>query len=67
MGGTALGGDAQPTVLARLNLDGVPADPLAWVTHRLELAAGEETTHRHQTAFAYAAEGGHENGCPKAI
>ena len=38
----------------------VPDGPLAWVTHRLELAPGEETAHRHQTAFVYAAQGDHE-------
>ena len=60
LGGTAFGGDAQITVLAQFNLDEVPAGPLAWVTHSLELSAGEETSYRHQTAFVYAAEGGHE-------
>ncbi len=60
MGGAALGGNAQTTVLAQLNLDEVPAGPLAWVTHRLELGAGEEITHRHQTAFVYAAKGAHD-------
>ena len=60
MGGAALGGNAQTTVLAQLNLASVPAGPLAWVTHRVELAAGEEMIHRHQTAFVYAANGGHD-------
>ena len=60
MGGSALGGNAQTTVLAQLKLDVVPAGPLGWVTHRLELAPGEMTTHPHQTAFVYAGNGSHE-------
>ena len=60
MGGSALGGNAQTTVLAQLKLYVVPAGPLGWVTHRLELAPGEMTTHPHQTAFVYAGNGSHE-------
>ena len=60
MGGAALGGNAVTTALAQLTLDQVPGGPLAWVTHRLELSSGEEITHRHQTAFVYAAGGEHE-------
>ena len=60
MGGAALGGNARTTVLAQLDLDEVLGSPLAWVTHRLELGAGEELTHGHQTAFVYAAKGDHE-------
>jgi len=60
MGGAALGGNASTTLLAQLTLDDVPGGPLAWVTHRLELGPGEEVTHRHQTAFVYAADGDHE-------
>ena len=37
MGGNALGGNAETTVLAQLVLDEVPPGPLAWVTHRFEL------------------------------
>ena len=59
MGGTALGGNARTTVLAQLNLDELPTGPLAWVTHRLVLEAGDEVTHQHQTAFVYAAKGAH--------
>ena len=60
MGGAALGGNAQTTVLAQLNLNDVPAGPLAWVTHSLELGDGQEIIHRHQTAFVYAAKGAHD-------
>ena len=60
MGGAALGGNAQTTLLAQLNLDQVPGGPLAWVTHRLRLLAGEEMIHRHQTAFVYASKGAHD-------
>ena len=60
MGGTALGGNAQTTVLAQMNLDDLPTGLLAWVTHRLELGAGEEIAHRHQAAFVYVARGAHD-------
>ena len=60
MGGAALGGNASTTLLAQIRLQEVPGGPLAWVTHRLKLSPGEEVTHRHQTAFVYAAQGEHE-------
>ena len=62
LGGAALGGNAQTTVLAQLGFNEVPGGPLAWVTHRLKLGAGEEIDHRHQAAFVYAAEGTHVLG-----
>lgn len=55
MGGAALGGNAATTILSLLKLEEVPSGPLAWVTHRVELAAGDEVTHRHQTAFICSA------------
>lgn len=60
MGGGALGGNAETTFLFRLSLDDIPGGPLAWVTHRLEMEAGEEMIHRHQTAFVYAVKGIHD-------
>jgi len=59
MGGGALGGNAATTVLAQAQLAQLPAGPLAWVTHRVELPAGAEMVHRHSTAFVYAAQGEH--------
>ena len=59
MGGSALGGNAETVVLAQLQLDDIPSVPLAWVTHRLDLAEGQSLDHSHQMAFVYAEHGKH--------
>ncbi len=59
MGGGALGGNALTTLLAQVQLQDVPAGPLAWMTHRMKLGAGESLSHSHPTAFVYAEQGGH--------
>ena len=60
MGGGALGGNADTTYLTRLRLEEIPESSWAWVTHRMELEAGEKITHRHKPAFVYSIEGMHD-------
>jgi len=60
MGGGVLGGNAEATYLTRMSLDEIPEGPWAWVTHRVELEAGEKITHRHRPAFVYSIDGMHD-------
>ena len=59
MGGGALGGNASTILLAQIQLEEVPAGPLAWMTHRYSLAAGESLSHNDSFAFVYAERGPH--------
>ena len=59
MGGGALGGNASTILLAQIQLEEVPAGPLAWMTHRSSLAAGESLSHNHPFALVYAERGSH--------
>ena len=56
MGGGALGGNADTTELAHLVLQEVPTGELSWVSHEVQLAAGESLEHNHEFAFVYAKE-----------
>ncbi len=60
MGGSALGGNAQTTVLGRAVLanENIVQDP-AWIAHEVHLAEGETVEHSHEFAFLYAKEGPH--------
>ncbi len=60
MGGAALGGNAETTLLAQEILLDVPAETLAWVAHESTLAAGQSLEHVHEFAFVYAMEGPHQ-------
>ena len=60
MGGAALGGNASTTLLAQAQLEDVSNAPLAWMTHRWELGAGESLNHSHPFAFVYAEHGPHK-------
>lgn len=59
MGGEALGGTAETSLLARQALDQLPEGELAWITHSTRLEPGQTLEHSHEFAFAYAAEGAH--------
>ena len=59
MGGAALGGSAETTLLAQEILLGVPEGRLAWVAHESNLAAGQTLEHVHEFAFVYAKDGPH--------
>lgn len=56
-GAGALGGGASVETLARTTLSEAPRGELAWVADELRLAPGEELTHTHELAFAYARRG----------
>ena len=60
MGGSALGGNAQTTVLGRAVLanENIVQDP-AWIAHEVHLAEDETVEHSHEFAFLYAKEGPH--------
>ena len=60
MGGTALGGSAETTLLAQGILLEVVKEGLAWVAHESTLAAGQRLEHAHEFAFVYAMEGPHQ-------
>ena len=60
MGGAALGGSAETTLLAQETLVEVPDGPLAWVAHEFTLAYGQSIEHVHEFAFVYAVEGPHQ-------
>jgi len=60
MGGAALGGNAETTLLAREILLEAPEERLAWVAHESTLAAGQSLEHVHEFAFVYAMEGPHQ-------
>ena len=54
-----MGGNASTILLAQIQLEEVPAGPLAWMTHRYSLAAGESLSHNDPLAFVYAERGPH--------
>ena len=60
MGGSALGGSAETTVLGRAILanENIVEDP-AWIAHEVRLSEGETVEHSHEFAFLYAKEGPH--------
>ena len=59
MGGTALGGNAETTLIAQQAIIDLPdADPV-WVAHEGNIAFGEEVIHSHEFAFVYAVSGTH--------
>ena len=60
MGGAALGGSAETTLLAQETLVEVPDGPVAWVAHEFTLAYGQSIEHVHEFAFVYAVEGPHQ-------
>ena len=60
MGGEALGGNAQTTLLAQEVLTkGDYSGNVAWVAHEIRLAVGEALEHVHEFGFVYAKEGTH--------
>ena len=59
MGGAALGGNAETTLLAREALGRPPAGDVAWVAHEVRLDDGRTLEHSHEFAFVYAKEGIH--------
>lgn len=59
MGGSALGGSAETTLLARQILDDPPADGVAWIAYETSLALGEKVEHSHEFAFVYAKDSHH--------
>jgi len=59
MGGAALGGSAETTLLARQILDDPPADGVAWIAYETSLALGETLEHSHEFAFVYAKDSPH--------
>jgi len=60
MGGAALGGSAETTLLGQEILVEVPDGPLAWVAYEATFAAGQSLGHVHEFAFVYALEGSHQ-------
>jgi len=60
MGGSALGGSAETTLLAQEILLEVAEERLAWVAHESTLAAGQSLEHVHEFAFVYAMDGTHQ-------
>ena len=60
MGGAALGGNAEITLLAQITLLEVPEGRLSWVAHESTLAAGQSIEHVHEFAFVYAMGGPHQ-------
>ena len=60
MGGSALGGNAETTVLGRAVLanENIVEDA-AWIADEVHLAEGETMEHSHEFAFLYAKEGPH--------
>ena len=59
MGGAALGGNAETTLLARQIIGGLPDGGLSWLGHEANLAAGQEVEHSHEFTFIYALTGTH--------
>ena len=59
MGEGVLGGNASAILLAQIQLEEAPAGPLAWMTHRYSLAAGESLSHNDPFAVVYAERGPH--------
>ena len=59
MGGGALGGNAETTLLAQQVLEQDLSGELAWVAHETRLDAGETLAHGHEFAFVYAKDGAH--------
>ena len=62
MGGGALGGNAETTLLAQRVLEQDLFGDLAWVTHETRLDAGETLEHTHEFAFVYARDAAHVLG-----
>jgi len=60
MGGAALGGSAETTLLAQETLFEIPNGPLAWVAHESTLDVGQRIEHIHEFAFIYAMNGEHK-------
>ena len=60
MGGAALGGNAETTLLAQELLLDVPEERLAWVAHESTLSTGQSLDHVHEFAFVYAMDGPHQ-------
>ena len=61
MGGGALGGNAETTLLAQESLEGIElGDGLAWVADAVELPLDETVEHSHEFAFIYARSGAHD-------
>ena len=59
MGGTALGGNAETTLIAQQAIIELPAGDLVWVAHEGKIVSGEEVEHSHEFAFVYAVSGTH--------
>ncbi len=60
MGGAALGGSAETTLLAQQIFPEVPEGSLSWVAYESTLGAGQSLEHDHEFAFIYAKEGQHQ-------
>ncbi len=60
MGGGALGGNAETTLLAREALGRAPSGDLAWIAHEIRLEEGQRLEHTHEFAFVYALERAHQ-------
>ena len=67
MGGATLGGNASTTLLAQAQLEEVSNAPLAWMTHRWGLGAGESLRHSYPFAFVYAENGAHRLTADRVI
>ena len=59
MGGAALGGNAETTLLGQAILSEVPNGNLAWIAYEATLEDGQSIEHDHESAFVYAVEGRH--------
>ena len=59
MGGGALGGNAETTLLSREALGQISPEELAWVAHEIDLEDGQRLEHTHEFAFVYALQGAH--------